>query len=286
MATLTEAFEFLSSKWLTRAESRSRAIKCEVFDHPVTATFVHYASDGQATTHTQVWCGGVLVGWRLGATGSPDALIMSSHEEARALFLNEPKIGGVLRIKDPAGFTCSIPPNRAELSSHLSACPPIPGATFGVHLLMFDHPFGPIEITLQFRDGLLWPGPDNEGRDWLPIRGEGSEHSRHDCLLQMRLPFLGGTQFLMGGLPFPEIAAKTTVRGDLLDLACFAGLLAPPEVVLGRRTTYDAVHNAVLAIKATATIRNAWYGLHASVPEVRYNIHRPADEVRSDVPAG
>jgi hypothetical protein len=199
-----------------------------VFEHPGAAGVVR---------HTQHWAGGNLAAWVPGAPERPpDATIVCTQVQFGALWpaasLSEP--GTEVQIRDANGGTWRCPPNAGDVA-RTSARQVVPGLTFSVRVTFDDFPLGTVTRDLCWADGVIDP----------------EAGSVQDPDLSLSLPFPGGVGYLLGRLPFREIAPMADIAGgDLLLLAGLAGVL----VRIGDTTSTPGTRAVALAVGSIAAI--------------------------------
>lgn len=130
---------------------------------------------------------------------------------------HDPGLGAPARISDGTQ-TLSLVPPVAALSSGMSAGV-LPGATFDVEVVFPSLvPLVPSRV-LSVVDGLASEATD-----------------RNEADLCLRLPFPDGVRWLLGRIPFRDIASDTEVAGDVLILGCVSGWC---YLVAGRATNAE-----------------------------------------------
>lgn len=203
---------FLGPEWIELAHRRVREQTTQL-DREHTVVFRHHDEDLGPTMHSQVWCGGRLRSWLPGATKHPDAVV---DIELWAMFMwifDRHVADAAIDVTDDAGDLWSLPPSPDQLS-RIASSRVVKGLTFTAHVTCPDHPFGPRTQRYTFIDGVLVDG--------------GSDEVTPMPRVDVALPFMHASSFLVGARPFRDIASESSIRGDLSLFANLVGLLAPP----------------------------------------------------------
>lgn len=193
----------------------------------------------------QVWKGGVLYSWSETVTPRIDVTIRLSRVAFLDMLRASPPSGTAkcceVEVLSPSGLSWMLPPTAADLTL-TSSSEPIAGATLATRVSI---PKSPVRLPVRsyaFINGVL---------------SDGCDTARPQ--LSLELPLVGGPQYLMGALPFRDIAAMSRVDGRALALGCLTGLLAPFDS--------ERWHNeaAVVGLGAAALLATGHLA-HASLP--------------------
>lgn len=224
---------FLSERWVREAHACIGSIDMGANGRHV-IEYQHHDDDLGVLRHSQIWIDGTLSSWTAVPLQPPTIVVTFEVWAAYMWLSGKPAQDAEMGVFDPSGTGWSLPPTPEQLARTCGT--QITGASLDLDLVVTDHPLGPVQRTLHFRDGrpvdLMKANVDAVGR------------------IGLALPFLESAGFLLGGVAFPELADRTRLDGDVLALGCLAGIIAPPGVGRRWREAHAAVRHASGALAA------------------------------------
>jgi hypothetical protein len=199
-----------------------------------------------APRSTQIWAEGHLVSWRVGAAHEPDLTLEFSPGALDALLGGSATAfqGITVRARAVRSRLVTIPPTVEDLvASHPQRS--IRSASARVDVTFIDDPM-PLERVARygFLDGM--PVPPSALPADVPHVSIG-------------LPFVGGVGFLLGQVPFSEIAGVAQMGDDLLAISTLTGLFAPYG--LPSPAEFASAGQACLVLAGIAELRTKWPSL-------------------------
>jgi|GEM_PF-5732878 len=244
--------EFISPEWIERVlgctnncafpDLSAERLRIQ-FEHPSSPS-------GSSVRHFQTWDAGRLIEWHRGSGDPFDILVSCDLDVAAYLFLGQRSPGRQIRIRGQNTDWIGLLPSALDLRTHLELLNPIVGLNFDLAISISDYPLGPVQGQFSFVNG--HPIADvSEFGTWryeTPTHEFQSLSSSGNYFLDLDLPFAGGISFLLGAIPFPEIAERSVLRGDYLVLGCLAGVIGAPQIVVGRRPTHSVITMATNAM--------------------------------------